>query len=62
MLLDLRRDAWTNAQQTSWNLLPVLERDIARNVELYDLSIQAAVDNLRAPGVDAVDPALSVVR
>lgn len=58
MLLDLRQDAWDKAEQTSKNLLQVLERDIARNFELYDLSIQAAADNLQAPGVDAVSPAL----
>ena len=58
MLLDLRQDAWDKAEQTSRNLLQVLERDIARNVEMYDLSIQAAIDNLRAPGADAVSPAL----
>ena len=51
MLLDLRQDAWDKAEQTSKNLVQVLERDIARNVEMYDLSIQAAVDNLRTPGL-----------
>ena len=54
MLLDLRRDAWDKAEQTSQNLLQVIERDIARNVELIDLSLQAVVDNLRVPGVDAL--------
>ncbi|AWB22602.1 MULTISPECIES: sensor domain-containing diguanylate cyclase [Methylobacterium] len=56
MLLDLRRDAWDKAEQTSQNLLQVIERDIARNVELIDLSLQAVVDNLRVPGVDALSP------
>ncbi|AWN37751.1 sensor domain-containing diguanylate cyclase [Methylobacterium radiodurans] len=54
MLLDLRRDAWDKAEQTSKNLLQVIERDIARNVEIIDLSLQAIVDNLRTPGLDAV--------
>lgn len=58
MLLDLRRDAWDRAQQTAQNLLQVLESDIARNLELYDLSIQAAVDNLRAPGLGEVGPGI----
>ena len=56
MLLDLRQDAWDKAEQTSKNLLQVLERDIARNVEMYDLSIRGAVDNLRAPGLAEVGP------
>ncbi|MGU3664566.1 diguanylate cyclase [Methylobacterium sp. A49B] len=58
MLLELRRDAWDRAEQTSKNLVQVLERDIARNVEMYDLSIQAAVDNLRTPGLPGLAPEL----
>ncbi|MEE7448453.1 GGDEF domain-containing protein [Methylobacterium radiotolerans] len=58
MLADLRRDAWASADQTSWNLLQVLERDIARNIEMYDLSIRAAVDNLKFPGLTEADPRL----
>ena len=58
MLLDLRQDTRERAQQTAKSLLDVLEGDIARNIELYDLSIQAAADNLRAPGINSVDPAL----
>lgn len=58
MLLDLRQDAWERAEQTSRNLLQALERDIARNVEMYDLSIQAAVDNIGSPGVAEVSPQL----
>lgn len=58
MLLELRQDAWDRAEQTSKNLVQVLERDIARNVEMYDLSIQAAVDNLKAPGVAEMTPLL----
>ena len=56
MLLDLRRDAWDKADQTSRNLLQVIERDIARNVEIIDLSLQGAVDNLKAPGVSEATP------
>lgn len=58
MLLDLRRDAWEKAEQTSKNLLQVIERDIARNVEIIDLSLQGVVDNLRAPGLADIDPRL----
>src|SRR5438067_1535308 len=58
MLLDLRQDVWDKAEQTSKNLLQVLERDIARNIEMYDLSLRAVVDNLKAPGVDKLSPAL----
>lgn len=58
MLLDLRQDAWDKAEQTSKNLLQVLERDIARNIEMYDLSLRAVVDNLKTPGLDQLSPAL----
>ena len=58
MLLDLRRDAWEKAEETSKNLLQVIERDIARNAEIFDLSLRAVVDNLMAPGVAEVSPEL----
>ncbi|MCJ2136085.1 sensor domain-containing diguanylate cyclase [Methylobacterium sp. J-026] len=58
MLFDLRQDARDKAEQTSKNLLQVLEHDIARNIELYDLSLRAVVDNLKAPGVDRISPEL----
>ncbi|GJD73907.1 sensor domain-containing diguanylate cyclase [Methylobacterium goesingense] len=58
MLVDLRRDAWDKAEQTSRNLLQVIERDIARNVEVIDLTLQAVQDNLRVPGLAKLDPAL----
>lgn len=56
MLLNLRHDAWDKAEQTSKNLLQILERDIARNVEIFDLSLQAVVDNLKVPGVADLTP------
>lgn len=58
MLLDLRRDAWEKAEQTSRNLLQVLERDIARNAEILDLSLRGVIDNMKARGVMAMDPEL----
>ncbi|SFU78949.1 diguanylate cyclase (GGDEF) domain-containing protein [Methylobacterium sp. 174MFSha1.1] len=58
MLLDLRRDAWDKADQTSLNLLQVIERDIARNIEIIDLTLRAVVDNLKAPGVAEATPQL----
>ena len=58
MLLDLRRDAWDKAEQTSRNLLQVLDRDIARNIEIIDLSLRAVVDNLKVPGVADLNPTM----
>lgn len=58
MLLELRQDAWDKAEQTSKNLLQVIERDIARNVEIIDLSLQGVVDNLKVPGLAGASPSL----
>ncbi|MEH3146696.1 MAG: sensor domain-containing diguanylate cyclase [Methylobacterium frigidaeris] len=56
MLLELRQDAWDKAEQTSRNLMQVIERDIARNIELLDLSLRGVQENLRAPGLDEASP------
>ena len=56
MLLELRRDAWDKAAQTSKNLLQVIERDIARNVEIIDLTLQGIAETLRMPGLAEVSP------
>ena len=58
MLLDLRRDVWDKAEQTSRNLVQVIERDITRNIEIIDLSLRALADNLKAPGIAEVSPRL----
>ncbi|MCJ2130909.1 sensor domain-containing diguanylate cyclase [Methylobacterium sp. E-045] len=58
MLLDLRRDAWEKAEQTSRNLLQVIERDIARNIEIIDLSLQGVTENLKLPAINHLSPDL----
>ena len=58
MLLDLRQDAWDKAEQTSKNLLQVIERDIARNIEIIDLSMRGTIDNLKVPGLADLTPGL----
>ncbi|MCC0804909.1 GGDEF domain-containing protein [Methylobacterium sp. W2] len=58
MLLDLRKDAWEKAEQTSQNLLQVIERDIARNIEIIDLSLQGVTDNLKLPAIANLSPEL----
>ena len=56
MLLDMRRDAYGKAEQGARNLLHVIESDVARNVELLDLSLKGVIENMSAPGVASVDP------
>lgn len=54
-LFQARRDAWQQAEQSSTNLAVALERDIARNIAVFDLSLQGAIQALQEPGIDKVD-------
>ncbi|MEM5390069.1 diguanylate cyclase [Paraburkholderia phymatum] len=54
LLYDGRQDALEHARDASRNTLLVIERDILRNVELYDLSLQAVVDGVGQPEVMAL--------
>lgn len=56
MVWDFRADTWQKAERTGRNLVQVLENDISRTVELYDLSLQAVVDGLNRPEVSQVSP------
>ncbi|CAO4167269.1 sensor domain-containing diguanylate cyclase [Methylorubrum populi] len=58
MLHDLRQNAWDKAEQTTLSLLQVVEQDIARNIEIIDMSLLAVVDNLKAPGLSDLNPTL----
>lgn len=54
VLYESRHDAYQRARENARNLVLVLERDIARNIELYDLSLQAVVDGVSDPEVMAL--------
>ena len=47
VLLEIRRGDMERASQAGRNVLAMIEADIARNIELYDLSLQGVVDGLR---------------
>jgi diguanylate cyclase (GGDEF)-like protein len=49
-----RTDALLYANQQADNLAQVAERDIARNLELYGLSLQALVENWARPEISAL--------
>ncbi|MGR3906308.1 sensor domain-containing diguanylate cyclase [Burkholderia sp. SR8] len=57
-LLQSRNDALERASETSRNLGLIAERDIERNFELYDLSLQAVIDGLKRPDVMNAPPSL----
>lgn len=44
-------DARNHAVETSLNVLTIIQKDIERNIELYDLSLQAAVAGVSDPEV-----------
>jgi diguanylate cyclase (GGDEF)-like protein len=48
-LSDGRTDALNHAHQTSENLVAIISSDLARNVEIYDLSLQSIVDGAQNP-------------
>ncbi len=48
-LYDGRADALSHAHQTSENLVAIISSDVARNVEIYDLSLEAMVDSAQDP-------------
>ncbi len=58
VLLDARQDAWKQSEQAADNLATALERDIARTILGYDLSLQGAVEALRLPGINDISPEL----
>ncbi len=58
VLYQSRSDAYQRAVGNARNLVLVLERDIARSVEQYDLSLQAVVDGMHQPAVMTLPPHL----
>ena len=58
VLLQSRTDALDRARDTSRNLALLAERDIERNFELYELSLQAVVDGVQRADVMALPPGL----
>jgi diguanylate cyclase (GGDEF)-like protein len=54
VMLDMRRGEEELARQTLENLASGIDADIGRNVELYDLSLRAVVNNMVMPEIDQV--------
>jgi diguanylate cyclase (GGDEF)-like protein len=53
-----RQAALDHACETSANLVAIISGDIARNVEIYNLSLQAIVDGAQNPAIMALPPDL----
>jgi diguanylate cyclase (GGDEF)-like protein len=58
VLYQSRTDALERTRETSRNVALVVERDIARNFELYDLSLRAVVDGLGQREISELPPGL----
>ncbi|QDM19702.1 diguanylate cyclase [Tardiphaga sp. vice278] len=54
----MRHAAWELARQSSENLASTLDADIARNIELYDLSLRAVAANMTLPEINDVSPSV----
>lgn len=57
-LLEMRQDAFARAQEASSNLSLILERDIARNLEIFELSMHAVIDGVKDPEILRLPPAI----
>ncbi|WP_267428727.1 cache domain-containing protein, partial [Methylobacterium sp. GC_Met_2] len=58
LLWQMRADAERRSELTTNSLVQVLGRDIARNVELYDLSLQSVVESFSRTDVAQASPEL----
>ena len=58
MLYDVKQEIWDRAVTGQSNLSRTLARDIAHDVEAYDLSLQAVVDGLADPALAGLAPHL----
>jgi len=56
MLWDARVDATRAADQQAANLAALVEQDAARNIALFDLSLQAVIGGLQLPGLASLSP------
>ena len=58
ILWDMARRDRAKALDAATNLVATIANDISRNIDLYDLSLQAVVDGLKLPEVDQLSPQL----
>ncbi|WP_244137740.1 sensor domain-containing diguanylate cyclase [Burkholderia sp. BCC1644] len=54
VLYESRQDALDHTRETLRNIAVIAQRDIERNLDLYELSLQAVVDGLQKPEVMAL--------
>ena len=57
-LMQARQDATAAAETQARNIAAGVALDVARNLDLYDLSLQAAVQAIQTPGIQQLDSEL----
>lgn len=57
-LFEMRQDAFARAKEGAANLSLILEHDIARNLEIYELSMHSVIDGVKDPGILRLPPAI----
>src|SRR5689334_9893060 len=58
LVYDARQNALEQAKASSSNLVAAIARDVSRNVEIIDLTLQKIIDRLEQPGFADLDPDL----
>ncbi|MFE1603179.1 GGDEF domain-containing protein [Methylobacterium sp. ID0610] len=56
LILTMRNNAWNQAAEASTSLVRSIETAINRDVELYDLSLQAVVEGLQSAELEGIAP------
>lgn len=57
VLVQMRDDALRRAQDSVFNVSLLIERDVSRNLEIFDLSLRAVMDGLKQPDLMELKPA-----
>jgi hypothetical protein len=58
VLIEGRHEVIERARQSSANVVSAMAGDVARNIEVYNLALQAVVDGMQDPAVAALPPEL----
>lgn len=58
VVYNMRQAVWEIARQASENLASTMDADIARNIELYDLSLRAVASNMAIPEITQVSKSI----
>ncbi|MGF6570272.1 diguanylate cyclase (GGDEF)-like protein [Paraburkholderia sp. GAS333] len=56
VLAQMRDDALRRAQDSVFNVSLLIEKDVSRNLEIFDLSLRAVMEGLKQPGLMELKP------